>query len=84
MTDNLKSKSLCDPAKNHTMPFYSYFSKRNHILKDLICQVLQCSLWVKPASTFKTKVQQEEKSDQRSICGQRGWKFYHLPILLLM
>lgn len=31
MTDNLKSKSLCDPAKNYTMPFYSYFTERNHI-----------------------------------------------------
>lgn len=84
MTDNLKSKSLCDPAKNHTMLFYSYFSERNHILKGVISQVPQCSLQVKPASTFKIKLRQEEKSDQRSICGQRGWKFYHLPILLLM
>lgn len=30
MTDNLKSKSLCDPAKNYTMPVYSYFTERNH------------------------------------------------------
>lgn len=44
MTDNLKTKSLCDPAKNYIMPFYSYFSERNHILKDLISQLLQCSL----------------------------------------
>lgn len=35
MTDNLKSKTLCDPAKNYTMTFYSYFSERNHILKTL-------------------------------------------------
>lgn len=84
--DNSKSKSLRDSSKNHTMPFYSYFSEKNHILEDLISQVLQCSLWVKPASMFRIKVRQEEKSGQRSICGQRRWKFYHhhLPMLLLV
>jgi len=84
MTDNLKSKSLCDPAKNHTMPLYSFLSEISCILKDVISQALQYSLWVKPTSIFKFKVRPEEKLDQRGICSQTGWKFYHLPILLLM
>lgn len=64
MTKNLKSKRLCDPTKNYTMPFYSYFSERNHILKDLISQVLQCSLQEQGQTCRNTqnKETQEEKS----------------------
>lgn len=74
MTDNLKSKSLCDPAKNYTMPFYSYFSERNLILKDLISQVLQCSLQEQGQTCFYNQNQRETGREVSSFQIQNNLK----------